>query len=772
MMCNDVGAGGLAPQYCRVALVRPVFDTFQYRIPPSLSGAIRPGVRVVVPFGRQVLTGVVWSIEAEVDVARVRDVKEVLDKTPLLSEPLIGLCRWISRYYAAPPGIVVRAALPPGLLSDSGARQTPELRRKVIALTARLPTLLSRDEAFGRARRQRDVYEALEGMGGRAEVARLERLLAVSRSVIEALAEKGLAEIRDEVVRRDPFADVAIEEGSGRHEPSSAQAAVIEDLQVLLDSEGPGVALLRGVTGSGKTLVYLELLESALAAGRSAIVLVPEIALTPQTVGRFRARFGDLIAVLHSALSDGERYDEWTALREGDKCIAIGTRSAIFAPVDNLGLIVLDEEHDSSYKQSDTPRYHARAVATMRARAAGALCVLGSATPSLESWSNAVEGRYRLFELPERVTPHALPAVEIVDMRRERELRLERAAGADHGDPEPGPIILSERLRDAVERRLESGEQSILLLNRRGYSTFLQCEACGWVWSCRQCNVSLTFHRSRQRLVCHHCAFEMVVPTTCTECGEDALVFSGLGTEQVERRIGEMFPAARIARMDVDTTGTKWAHREILERVERREVDILLGTQMIAKGLDFPGVTLVGIINADVGLNLPDFRAAERTFQLLAQVAGRAGRGALPGQVLVQTSKPGHFAVRAALDHDFVGFAAQELEDRAEPGYPPHRGLANLVVSGDREDAVASEVDRLADHVRDLVRNGVVEGVDVVGPAPCPIDRVRGRWRWHFLLKSANPVAAGNVLRHLAEHHASAGRGLRLEIDRDPEALL
>ena len=559
VMGTDPASVAVAPEYCRVALTRPVFDTFQYRIPPSLIDAVRPGVRVVVPFGRQVLTGVVWSIEAEVDVARVRDVKEVLDETPLLSEPVIGLCRWISRYYAAPPGIVVRAALPPGLLSDSGARKAPELRRKVIALTERLPTLLSRDEAFGRARRQRDVFEALEGMGGRAEVARLERLLAVSRSVIEGLAEKGLAEIRDEVVRRDPFADIPIEEGSGRHEPSLAQAAVIENLQVMLDSEEPGVALLRGVTGSGKTLVYLELLESALAAGKSAIVLVPEIALTPQTVGRFRARFGDLIAVLHSALSDGERYDEWTALREGDKRIAIGTRSAIFAPVDDLGLIVLDEEHDSSYKQSDTPRYHARAVATMRARAAGALCVLGSATPSLESWSNAVEGRYRLFELHERVTPHALPAVEIVDMRRERELSLERAAGADDGDPEPGPIILSERLSEAVERRLESGEQSILLLNRRGYSTFLQCEACGWVWSCRQCNVSLTFHRSRRRLMCHHCAFEMVVPRTCTECSEEALVFSGLGTEQVERRIGEMFPAARIARMDVDTTGTKWA---------------------------------------------------------------------------------------------------------------------------------------------------------------------------------------------------------------------
>ncbi|MDP2480701.1 MAG: primosomal protein N' [Candidatus Palauibacterales bacterium] len=852
-------------RYCDVALPRPVRSTFVYRLPADLAEAARPGMRVLVPFRRRRMVGCIDRVRAETELERVRPVLDLLDDTPLLPEKLLELCRWVADYYVAPLGLVLRAALPPGVLAessfrvervadhgaegggaasegaggsavglgdderavldrlerardglqvttlrrDTGVRSVwPALRslaarglvrireeppstssgertRQVITLVRGLPTLMARQEAFGRAHRQREAYEALEGMDGSASVVHLSQRLGFSRSVLRGLEEKGLARITDEVEARDPFAELGPPPERPDLEPTPDQRGVLHALESRLEAVEPGTALLRGVTGSGKTLVYMRLLRRLLERGdRGAIVLVPEISLTPQTVQRFRAAFGDRIAVLHSGLSAGERGDEWRALREGRKRIAIGARSAVFAPIPALGAIVVDEEHEGSYKQSDVPRYHARAVAVVRARLEGALCVLGSATPSLESWHNATEGLYRLLQLPERVTGQRLPTVELVDLREEREARRARAidradeaalgvgAGADGASADAGPLVLSRRLGDALARCLDRGEQAILLLNRRGYSTFVQCMECGKVWSCPRCNVSLTYHRDRERIVCHHCGYEARVPVACDACGAEGLTFSGLGTEQVERRVGELFPAARLARMDVDTTGTRWAHHRILERVRRHEVDILLGTQMIAKGLDFPDVTLVGVINADVGLNLPDFRASERTFQLLAQVAGRAGRGERPGEVLVQTARPGHFALQAALRHDYVDFAAQELEDRLGPGYPPHRRLANLVVSGPRQEAVADLAEELADWIRGLVARESLEGVDVVGPAPCPIDRVRGRWRWHFLVKSDRAAPLGAVLRYLSGRRGQPSGGLRLEIDRDPDSLL
>ena len=593
-------------------------------------------------------------------------------------------------------------------------------------------------------------------------------------------------------MRRDPFSEVEAPEPPDLV-PTDRQAEVIRGLLAAADREEPGVALLRGVTGSGKTLVYLEVMKELLgrggADGTGAIVLVPEISLTPQTVQRFRAVFGDRIAVLHSGLSAGERRDEWRALREGDKRVAIGARSAVFAPVRDLGLIVVDEEHEGSYKQSDVPRYHARSVAAVRGRLEDALCVLGSATPSLESWWNAGRGRYELWELPERVTSQPLPEVELVDLRAEREARRNRSidrtdgtrdgpaeadAGSRPGEPsgDQGPLVLADPLRDALAETLERGEQAILLLNRRGYSSFVQCRECGHVWRCPACSVTLTFHRGRSRIVCHHCGWQEPVPDACEECGASGLQFSGLGTEQVERRVGELFPDARIARMDLDTTGTKWSHFEILDRMRRGEFDVLLGTQMIAKGHDFPEVTLVGVVNADVGLNLPDFRASERTFRLLAQVAGRAGRGDRPGRVLVQTSRPEHFALERAVEHDYEGFAGRELDDRAGPGYPPHVRLANLVVTGPGETAVADAASELADWTRAAVERGGAEGVQVVGPAPCVLERIRGRWRWHFLMKSERAAPLGAVLRHLDGVKGQPSGDLRLEIDRDPESLL
>ncbi|MDX1568556.1 MAG: primosomal protein N', partial [Longimicrobiales bacterium] len=483
----------------------------------------------------------------------------------------------------------------------------------------------------------------------------------------------------------------------------------------------------------------------------------PEISLTPQTVTRFRSHFGDRVAVLHSGLSDGERYDAWRQLRSGEKTIAVGARSAIFAPVRSLGAIIVDEEHDGSYKQSESPRYNARDLAVVRATRAGAVCVLGSATPSLESWHNVEQGKLVLESLPERIAGGKLPPVRVVDLREVRD------EGAD--------TVLSPPLVKAVRERLEREEQVILLLNRRGYSSFVQCRECGDVRDCRNCSVSLTFHRARKRLVCHHCGHEEPAPDRCARCGSDDLSFRGLGTEQVERIVTETFPGARIARMDVDTTSGKWSHHEILGRVGRGEVDILLGTQMIAKGLDFPRVTLVGVVNADVGLHLPDFRASERTFQLMSQVAGRAGRGSLGGEVLIQTAVPEHYAVRCAVDHDYHAFARRELSERKNPAYPPHVRLVNVVVSSPDPELAARGAEEGAEWVRRALAGDDL-AVQVVGPAPSPIERLHGRWRWHFLLRSESSREIGRVSRGLAGGFQPRGGDVRMVLDRDPTALL
>ncbi|MCL7970306.1 MAG: primosomal protein N' [marine benthic group bacterium] len=756
MTRSNAGEGVKEASVARVSLPKPVLQGFHYRVPERLRSSALPGTRVVVPFGRRRETGV---IEALLDPdstpdRKLREIERVLDPEPVLSAELLDLCGWVADYYVAPAGLVYRAALPPGLLGG-GSRESAGLRRQVVRILQELPTLTEREAAFGRARRQREAYETLESIGGQAEVAHMERRLGFGRGILSGLVDRGLVEITNEIVERDPFSDVESEEAEVELNPQQQHA--LADLSRLTDRSEPGVAVLRGVTGSGKTVVYIRLMRHVVEHGRGAILLVPEISLTPQTVARVRAEFGDEVAVLHSGLSDGERQDAWRALREGRKRVAVGTRSAIFAPVSDLGVIIVDEEHDGSYKQGETPRYSARSVAIVRAERSGALCLLGSATPSLESWARVRSGAWTGLELSDRATPHPLPQVELVDLREEEG---------------PVPIVLSDRLRKALETRIDRKEQSILLLNRRGHSTWVSCDACSWIAVCRSCNVSLTWHRSRGRLVCHHCAYEEPARERCPECGEETLIYTGVGTEQVERRLGELFPGARIARMDVDTTGRKWSHRDILDSVRRNEVDILLGTQMISKGLDLPGVTLVGVIDADVGLNLPDFRASERTFQLLAQVAGRAGRGTRPGEVLVQTSRPSHFAIRSALQHDYEGFARRELSDREEPGYPPHLRLANLVISGRDGDEVESAALALGEWLEGLVEaRPELTGTRLLGPAPCPIDRLRGRWRWHMLIKQAHAGRLGAILRFAATHAPVPG-GSRLEIDRDPENLL
>jgi primosomal protein N' (replication factor Y) len=743
-----------------VALPVPVPRTFTYQLD---DGPVPHGTRVRVPFsGRRLVGWVVGETDSGRAPDRVRSIERVLDERPSVTAELLRVCRWIAGYYVTPLGVVLRAAVP-AVLSHKGRDAPPVRTQRVLRLVAELPTLGQRDEVFGRSGRQRECFELLESLGGSAASSYLRERGGFSDSVLRGLVGKGLAEIVDVPVLRDPFADIPT--GSPGTQPLTADQKTAVDLLLAaarLEEDGPGTPLLlHGVTGSGKTRVYIELLrEVVVEQGRGAIVLVPEISLTPQTVARFRAHFGDRIAVLHSALSDGERYDAWRALRDGQRTIAIGARSAVFAPVRDLGAIVVDEEHEATYKQAESPRYHAREVAVMRAHFASAVCVLGSATPSLESHQNAQLGKYRRIALPVRIGGLPLPPVRTIDLRRDRPKETGAAAS------------LSVPLIDAVRLRLSRSEQTILLLNRRGYSTFVQCRDCGHVWQCADCNVALTFHRGRRRLLCHYCFHEEHAPSHCSQCGSGDIAFLGIGTEQVEREVAEHFPEARIARMDVDTTSAKWSHHEILARVGHGEVDILLGTQMIAKGLDFPNVTLVGVINADVGMNLPDFRATERTFQLLTQVAGRAGRGPAGGEVLVQTALPGHYVIRCAAEHDYGTFAERELAEREPAGYPPHSRMVNVVVSGTAEVPVQEAVGDLAAWTREALRER--SGVTLTGPAPCPIDRIRGRWRWHFLLRSTSARSIGRIVRMIQYRYEmrSGSADLRLVIDRDPVTLL
>ena len=748
-----------------VALPLPLFRTFTYEVDDAEAHRARPGMRAVVPFRNRKEIGVIVGGSELPEGVTPKRVHALPDSEPVVSEGILSLCAWMAEYYIVPLGVALRTALPAAL----GSHATPEpsrRTRRVAEIRRDMPSLLRRDRVFSRAPQQRTLFELIESLGGRVPVEHLTERLSFSPSVLKGLVARGIVSVVDEVVSRDPFASRE-KLAPTRHAPSEAQRKAIAQLC----AGAPGETfLLHGVTGSGKTLVYIELLRRVvLEQGKSAIVLVPEIALTPQTVDRFRAVFGDKIAVLHSALSDGERYDEWLALREGRKSIAVGARSAIFAPLANLGAIIVDEEHESSYKQGESPRYHAREVAIVRARNEGAVVVLGSATPSLETWVNAQTGKYTLLTLPERVGEARLPKVEVVDLRDAKALKQQSQREA--GDWLR--LVISEELERALSDRLKKKEQSILLLNRRGYSSFVQCGGCGYVANCPNCSISLTHHRMPERLVCHYCLHSEPLQATCPQCKGTVMRQRGLGTQQVERLLVDRFPTARIARMDVDTTSGKWAHAEILDRVGRGEVDVLLGTQMIAKGLDFPNVTLVGVIDADVGINLPDFRASERCFQLLSQVAGRAGRGPKGGRVLIQTRVPDHHAVRCAVAHDFHGFVRQEFDGRTTPAYPPNIRLANIVFSGTTEAATANLATVATTWLHALLRKRPMPGVSVVGPAPCPVERIKNRWRWHVLVKAEHPADLTRLGRYFLERFAiPRDAELRVTLDRDPVALL
>lgn len=805
----------MTERYAHVALPLPLADPYTYRIPATLADRALPGARVVVPVRTRELVGIITAIEVPAPAMTARDVLATPDDSPALPAMMLALADRLSHYYGAPLGLMLHAMLPAALwghssvdvvlvggpvrvggtaeqlvrwLHDRGGRaamQTASRAMKrplwdvvdrlqrvgVVALDVQRPdtsggiatvrvaalvgdplSLIQRDAGFRRAPKQRLLYEVLEARGGHAVVADLLAVAGVTEVPLKALVSSGLVQIELAETSRDPFADLP-------HSPppphlTADQRAALTLLEVLPPGES---ALLFGVTGSGKTLVYLERIRELIASGRGAIILVPEIALTPQTVSRVRAVFGDDVAVLHSALSDGERADAWRALRRGERRVAVGARSAVFAPVQNLGVIVLDEEHETSYKNGETPRYHARTVAAMRARLEGATLILGSATPSLETWAGLAH-RGRVVRLPERIAGRPMPPVDLIDLRSA--LQVRGAAG----------LPWSQQLDDGITATLARGEQVLLLLNRRGWAAFVQCRECGEVVNCPRCSISLTVHRQPAELRCHYCDHRQPVPNKCPVCGGDASRPLGAGTQQLEELVAARFPEARLARMDLDTTSGKWAHHRILERVGRGEVDILLGTQMIAKGIDFPNVTLVGVVDADTALHLPDFRAAERTFQLIAQVAGRTGRGPKGGRVLVQTRQPTHPALEFASRHDAEGFLEAEIVARQSPVYPPHVAIANIILSGPDRQAVSSRAMQVAEWCERVVAHNELPLI-VLGPAPCPIERIKDRWREHLLLKGP-PQALGRWVRAAAPQLAGGRGDVRVAVDRDPVSLL
>ncbi|MBA3393222.1 MAG: primosomal protein N' [Deltaproteobacteria bacterium] len=810
----------MTEHYSEVAVTLPVAGRYHYRVPPHLVARAQVGARVLVRFGSRKVTGVVVRTEAvPPEGVTPIDLTEVLDgDVPALTLDLVELCLWVADYYEAPPGEVMRAALPAG--SGIAARAviglTDEGRAAAdgagSALPAKQRVMLAKlaggsVPVAGMSAAMRHVVDALVNQGlaerrdqrakARAKL-KVERVATLRATLDEARekvkrAKKQLAVI-DELASgkaiavgvlelRVPGAKVALRElekaglvavtdrelalgavATGADMPVSAPpvltaeqaVAVTEITGVLHDTSAAAPKfrpfLLHGVTGSGKTEVYLRVIAEALEAKRTALVLVPEISLTPQLAARFRARFGDLVAILHSGLTEQARLGEWSRLRRGDATIAVGARSAVFAPLASLGVIVVDEEHDGSFKQDEGVRYHARDVALVRAQRAGAVCVLGSATPSLESAAHAERGTYKKLALTVRPTARPMPIVEIIDLRKFMP------------DDE---AMLSAPLRTAIGETLATGDQTILFLNRRGFATFVLCKACGHGFRCPHCSVSLTYHRHSDRMSCHYCGFQQRVPEACPSCkAVGSIERKGLGTEKVAAAVAHSFPDARVARLDRDVaTGAKI--EAVLARVARREIDILVGTQMVTKGHDFPGVTLVGVLCADTGLNIPDFRASERTFQLLAQVAGRAGRGERLGRVMIQTYRPEAPAVVAAAAHDYEQFYVAELAARAELGYPPHGRLIAVRIDGADEHEVAGTAKRLAELATAFARRPDVGAeVEVRGPVPAPIEKLRGRTRWQIWLRSSDRHALRRVARGMLAHEVPSA--VRIGLDVDP----
>ncbi|WP_434387880.1 replication restart helicase PriA [Melittangium boletus] len=739
-----------------VAVGRPVRGEFTYVVPEALTGRLSPGQRILVPFGRSMTLGFFLGPAvppAEGASVKLKPILKVLEDSPSLPPDLIALLRFAAEHYRYPLGEVIRGALPPGLSTAQDEKEArPDIQEFAVALVTETPDLLRRAPA------QSAALAYLLAVGGRAPLEEVAHAIPGARETLKKLAARGLVRL-DQVVLAP-----GVREGLGQNRPerlTPEQAAAVDVLHTAVDTPGFQPFLLHGVTGSGKTEVYLRAVERALERGRGSLVLVPEIALTPQLVGRFRSRFGGDVAVLHSALKDRERLFHWQALRKGTVRIAVGVRSAVFAPVADLGLIVVDEEHDPSFKQEDKLRYQARDLAVVRGKQAGAVVVLGSATPSLETLENTRKGRYRKLELTRRVDDRPMPTLQCVDLRQERPrdpLVMQEAP------------ILSAPLLDAMAETIGRGQQVILFLNRRGHSTFLLCEVCGASVKCGDCDVCLTYHRSQNRAVCHYCGEAHPVPEHCREC-TGPLLKMGVGTERVEAEVAERVPQARVARLDRDSATSAERLTELLASFARREIDVLVGTQMVAKGHDFPGVTLVCVVMADTSLAIPDFRAAERTFHLLTQVAGRAGRGKDPGRVLVQTYNPDAEPVRRMLVHDFEGFAEGELARRRALSWPPYTRMASVRLEGESPEQTASVARFLGDYLgRHMPPSSW--GVRLLGPAVAPIARIRGKTRWQLLLKGPTHAALAPLLARLEAKLVDIPSAVRVTIDVDPAAML
>ena len=804
--------------YCDVSVPAPLDQPFTYALPETLRRRARPGCRIVVPFGPRKLTGVILSCHDQPPAVAAREAMRLIDSEPVLDSSLLALGRWISGYYCAPLGEVLRSMLPLAAdirrgkiwaLTDAGrdaARQllldaapddpaaailhmlekrplsaaylakTLPLADKTVRSLERRGFIFAEQVAVDRdplrassdrlrvelaapPRRprfrlrlnkpERELRAFLELHPGSHNLKDLESTVKNASPAARSLARRGLVSLTPE--------RVGIAAGPVRtpHTLNPAQSAAFEQIRRAIQAREFRAFLLYGVTGSGKTEVYLNAIEATLAEGRSALLLVPEIALTPAMAGQFFSRFGDRVAILHSAFGDVERSEQWRRIRSGAAPVVVGTRSGVFAPVHNLGLIVVDEEHDGSYKQEETPRYNGRDVAVVRAQAAGACVILGSATPSLESRYNAERGKYTLLELPGRIEERPMPTAELIDMRQEfLETRKQST--------------FSRRLLEAIGQRLENGEQTIVLLNRRGFSSFVACRSCGERIQCVNCSVTLTFHKRDRRLLCHYCGYAEKVPRACPKCASEHIYFVGLGSEKVEEELHQAFPTARIARLDRDTVTGKRQYETILQGFREGAFDILVGTQMIAKGHDIPNVTLVGVVSADVGLGMPDFRAAERTFQLLTQVAGRAGRGDVPGIVLTQTLNPDHYAVRLAAAQDYPAFYQKELGFRRMMSYPPFSSMANILVRSERKEMAMRMSSDLG-----LTLAPPPERLRIMGPAEAPVPRLKAEYRYQFLIKAASRKALNDTLQRVRRF--ALGRkwpATALVIDVDPLTLM
>jgi primosomal protein N' (replication factor Y) len=801
-----------------VAVGLPIPKTFHYRIPEKMKDSLQVGMRVLVPFKGRKVTGFTVNLLDQPPKGiegKLLNVEDLLDQTPLIDAGMLRFYRWISDYYIYPLGEVIKTGLPPGLhlKSEPALTLTGEgimsltrggldgIQEKVFReiqthgklpltrLLKRFPEELTRAKIFswGRqgfldvedgikrkevkpklekvieitgalsdkplSRKRKEILEWLEKRG-KVSHSELKKRFKSPSSSLQFLQAAGLITLSQREVSRDLSLRSDLKPYS-KPELNRDQEVALADVLKGVRSKRFSPFLIHGVTASGKTEVYLRAIEEVLAQDRQALLLVPEISLTPQLLSRFHDRFGENLALLHSGLGEGERFDQWRKIKKGEVSIAIGARSAIFAPFQRLGIIIVDEEHEPSYKQEEKLKYHARDLAVVRAKQAEATLLLGSATPSLESYYNAEKGRFHLLHLPERIEGKHLPHVDILDIRKESGL-------------------FSEKVRTALQKNIEEKKQSLLFLNRRGFASFILCPDCGFTFKCPNCSVTLTYHLGDRSLRCHYCDYRVPAPADCPQCQGHQLRRMGIGTERLEDEIRTLFPGAQVERMDRDTTTRKHSHHHILKRFESGRIDILVGTQMIVKGHDFPGVTLVGVISADTSLHFPDFRSSERTFQLLTQVAGRAGRGESPGQVIIQTFNPDHYSILRAKEHDFLGFYREEIQFRKVLEYPPFCRLINFRLSGNSEkrtERVAEEMGKIG---QVLLKKGYGKGIEILGPSTAPFPKVRGKFRWQMLVKGNSSRLLHQFGRELAVRmeDQTQGRGVSLDIDVDPVFIL